>query len=180
MRSLAQRLESGTATLYRHFSGRAELVAQVIDAVVGEIRLNPANLQDLPWQEACETTARAMFDVLRRHPGVAPLMVENIPVGPNALAQRERALTLLLSAGFSPAVTVQAWATLARFVLGFAIQLTTRESHQVAPAAWSSVDFDEFPATLAVAAHVPIALESEFDFGLELLINGLSRHLDRR
>src|SRR5689334_21438086 len=37
MRTLAQRLESGTATLYRHFGSRAQLVAHVVDAVLGEV-----------------------------------------------------------------------------------------------------------------------------------------------
>src|SRR2546430_1768414 len=35
MRSLAQALDSGTATLYRHFANRAELIAQVVDRVFG-------------------------------------------------------------------------------------------------------------------------------------------------
>ena len=37
MRSLAQRLGSGTATLYRHFANRAELVAMVVDRMLGEV-----------------------------------------------------------------------------------------------------------------------------------------------
>ncbi len=33
MRALAERLGSGTATPYRHFSNRAELAAQVVDQI---------------------------------------------------------------------------------------------------------------------------------------------------
>ncbi len=37
MRLLAQRLETGTATLYRHVTGKDELMVHVLDARMGEI-----------------------------------------------------------------------------------------------------------------------------------------------
>jgi AcrR family transcriptional regulator len=178
MRTLAQRLESGTATLYRHFAGRAELIAQVVDAVMGEVLVDDAALRTRSWQEACATMAHAMFEVLQRHPHVASLMIEHVPAGPNALAQRERGLGLLLDNGFPPPLAVRAWATLGRFVLGFATQLTATGSAE-RPTAWSTVDVAEFPATGAVADHVPVPLEDEFSFGLELLISGLDQRVNR-
>lgn len=40
------------------------------------------------------------------------------------MAQRERILSVLLDNGFAPAVAAHAYATLSRYVLGFAIQLS--------------------------------------------------------
>lgn len=37
-----------------------------------------------------------------------------------------------------------------------------------------------FPATAAVADSLPVSLEEEFAFGLELLVQGLSRVRDAR
>ena len=37
MRLLAQRLETGTATLYRHVTGKDELMVYVLDSRMGEI-----------------------------------------------------------------------------------------------------------------------------------------------
>ncbi|WP_028934901.1 TetR/AcrR family transcriptional regulator [Pseudonocardia spinosispora] len=173
MRTLARRLNSGTATLYRHFSGRAELVAHVIDGVLGEGRVEPEVMRTLSWSQACETLAHAMFEVFRRHPGVAPLLVDQVPVGPHAMAQREQGIALLLDAGFSPADAAQTWATLARYVLGFAIQLAGGGSEAGEP--WAAPDMSAFPATLSVVEHLPIPLEREFAFGLNLLIGGLGR-----
>ncbi|MDT0323851.1 TetR/AcrR family transcriptional regulator, partial [Streptomyces millisiae] len=85
MRNLAQRLDSGTATLYRHFTGRAQLVAQVIDSVLAEAHIDNKALDASTWQQACEALAHSLFDVFRRHPHVAPLLVEKIPIGPNAM-----------------------------------------------------------------------------------------------
>lgn len=178
MRTLAQRLESGTATLYRHFAGRAELIAQVVDAVMGEVRVDPVALRAQSWQQACASMAHGMFDVLQRHPHVAALMIEHVPVGPNALAQRERGLALLLDNGIPAPLAVRAWATLGRYVLGFASQLTATGSEE-RPKAWSTVDVAEFPATIAVAEHVPVPLAEEFSFGLDLLISGLDQRVNR-
>ncbi|NUR94165.1 MAG: TetR/AcrR family transcriptional regulator [Kribbellaceae bacterium] len=176
LRALAQRLESSTATLYRHFDGRADLLAQVVDRIFGEIDVDPE--QAATWQDACAALATAMFEVLRRHRNAAPLVGEHVPVGPNALLHRERALALLLAAGFSPALAARAYATLARHVLGFAMQLNqnaaaqrredtdvSAQLHRLAP--------DKFPATVAVADALPVTLEDEFDFGLRLIITGL-------
>jgi len=175
MRNLAQRLDSGTATLYRHFTGRAHLVAEVIDGVLAEAHVDDETLRGMPWSQACEVLAHSLFDVFRRHPNVAPLLVEQIPIGPNAMAQREQTIALLLESGFEPALAAQACATMARFVLGFATQLSAPSSTADGDAVWQTLDPYTFPATVSVADHLPVPLEQEFAFGLELIINGLSQ-----
>jgi len=177
MRTLAQRLGSGTATLYRHFENRAALVAHVIDHVFGEIEIDARDLAALGWREACRTLARSMFDVLSRHRGVAQLLLEFLPSGPNAMAQRERSIALLLDNGFPIELAARAYATLARYVLGFAIQLGdqngSRDEDLPQADIFRSLDKSRFPATFAVAAALPVPLEEEFSFGLELMIAGL-------
>lgn len=176
MRNLAQRLDSGTATLYRHFTGRAQLVAQVIDSVLAEAHVDNEALDAVTWQQACEALAHSLFDVFRRHPHVAPLLVEKIPIGPNAMAQREQTIALLLKSGFAAPLAAQACATLARYVLGFATQLSPPDSDPAdQDEIWQTLDPQVFPATVSVADHLPVPLEQEFTFGLELLINGLSQ-----
>ncbi len=182
MRSLAQRLESGTATLYRHFGNRASLIAHVIDRVFGEVALDTRALAELSWDQACRTVAQSMFDTLAEHRKVAPLLVEQTPTGPNAMALRERCLAVLLDGGLSPSLAARAYATLSRYVLGFAIQLTgagnDAERERVS-ARFHDLPQGEFPATRAVADSLPVPLEDEFAFGLELIVNGL-RQLDTR
>lgn len=176
MRNLAQHLDSGTATLYRHFTGRADLVARVVDGVLAEAHVDDEALEDMTWQQACETLAHKLFDVFRRHPHVAPLLVEHMPLGPNAMAQREQSIGLLLESGFKPALAAQACATLARYVLGFATQLSPpSRSTADDDEAWRTLDPGTFPSITSVAEHLPVPLEQEFAFGLELIINGLSQ-----
>ncbi|MHA3020706.1 TetR/AcrR family transcriptional regulator [Mycobacterium sp. BMJ-28] len=179
MRTLAQKLDSGTATLYRHFPSRNHLLARVVDAAIGEVDIAADDLHDLSWQRTCETVAQRMFDVLGQHPHIALVMIDRIPVGPNMLALRERALAQLLASGFPPRLALQAWATLARFVLGFGSQFGPDGGTPEMPAAWVTVDPAQFPASVAVSKYAPVPLESEFTFGLELLIAGLERRLNR-
>jgi AcrR family transcriptional regulator len=180
MRTLAQRLNSGTATLYRHFTSRADLVAAVVDKMFGAIELDIAALNTLPWQDACKLAAHNMFDVLRRHRKVASLLVDEVPVGPNALAAREQMLAFLLANGFPPALAARSYATLSRYILGFAMQLTNSHGDLgKAPMAqiFHNLDQCQFPATVAVADNLPVPLEDEFAFGLDLIVNGLTQAL---
>lgn len=184
LRALAQRLKSSTATLYRHFTGRADLVARVVDRIIGEIELDSAQTTATSWRLACRAAAYNMFEVLSRHRNVAPLLGEHIPAGPNAAANREHLLGLLLATGFPPDLAARAYAVLTRYVLGFAMQLrpdpvaTSREEAQFAAAA-HRLDPARFPATAAVADSLPVPLEEEFALGLDLLLAGLAQLRDR-
>ncbi|WLW58755.1 TetR/AcrR family transcriptional regulator [Streptomyces sp. YU58] len=183
MRTLAQRLGSGTATLYRHFDNRADLIAHVVDRMFGVVELKGDELLAMGWERALRTVAHAMFDALARHRNAARLMVEQIPLGPNAMALRERCVAVLLGSGFPPRVAAYAYATLARYVLGFAVQANGhggagRPDDTRAEAAFRSVDPDLFPATVAVAGVMPVPIEDEFSFGLDLLLSGLARLRD--
>jgi AcrR family transcriptional regulator len=182
MRTLAQRLDSGTATLYRHFSGRADLIAHVVDLVSGSVEVDDAQLRAMPWPQACKAVARSMFEALRRHPNVAPLLAEAVPIGPNAMAARERLIALLLDNGFPPALAARSYATLARYILGFAIQLANppvaADDARLAQV-FHDLDPNQFPATVKVADNLPVPLDEEFAFGLELIIDGLAQELQR-
>lgn len=176
MRSLAQRLGSGTATLYRHFVSRSELVALIVDRMIGETNV-PA-VASLPWQDTCISFAQSMFDALGRHGNLASLLVGHVPMGPNALARRELVLSVLLDNGFAPAVAAHAYATLSRYVLGFAIQASgssavADERDAELSARFHQLDPTRYPATVAAADALPVPLQEEFTFGLRLIVAGL-------
>lgn len=179
MRTLAQRLDSGTATLYRHFADRAELVAHVVDRVLGEVDLDAVELRSMSWQRVCARVAQAMFYALGHHPNRARLLTEQVPMGPNAMRMREYCVAALLDDGFSPKVAARSWATLGRYVVGFATQAPGQTTTVLDDARQSSlfqgVDASQFPATARVAKSLPVSLDDEFTFGLDLILTGLSR-----
>ena len=77
----------------------------------------------------------------------------------------------------------RSYATLARYILGFAIQLTSHRD-DLDDAGLSQVfhnlDPRQFPATVKVADNLPVPLDDEFAFGLELIIDGLTQMLARK
>lgn len=175
MRRLAGSLNTGTATLYRHFRSRTDLIGQVTDLLFGEMTVDFDERTN--WRDACRQLAEHMFAVLARHRGAARLLVEFVPSGPRAMIQRERALANFLANGFPAPLAARAYATLARYVLGFAIQLSDGVSgddpHGNQLSELGRLDKLAFPATFALTAFLPVPLEDEFSFGLGLMIDGL-------
>jgi hypothetical protein len=87
----------------------------------------------MEWRAACTTIAQTMFDVLSRHKNLAPLLVHQIPSGPNAMRLRELAIAVLLDNGFPPPLAGRSYATLAHYVLGFAMQLGGPDTAAASP-----------------------------------------------
>ena len=102
MRLLADRLGSGTATLYRHLAGKDELMVYVVDRILGEVHIetDAGAHATATWQDATARAASALYEVLKNHPNALPLLVSQVPVGPNALIHRERSVAVLLALGF--------------------------------------------------------------------------------
>ncbi|TGK36647.1 TetR/AcrR family transcriptional regulator [Leptospira andrefontaineae] len=181
MRSLADRLESGTATLYRHFSNRANLIAQVVDCIFGELKWKPEKLTGLNWEEMCRAFALNAFETLSRYPNAAPLLVENLPLGPNAMIIRESVISLFLSNEFSPHLAALSYASLSRYILGFAVQLkgSDQKKNKNDSNTFRKLNSANFPATVKVAEFLPVPIEKEFKFGLDLLIDGIRQIRDK-
>ena len=172
MRTLAERLGSGTATLYRHFPNRAALISQVVDLIFGEAELATKRLVNKKgWEETCRAIAHVMFDTLVAHRNVTPMLVEHVPVGPGAMAFREQVMGILRAQGFPRDLALRFYATLARYVLGFAIQAggaADDEGDELLVA-------DVLGASAATSGWSPISLRVEFAFGLDLILRGMRR-----
>lgn len=179
MRMLARRLNSGTATLYRHVASRAEILAHVVDRVLGEVIVRDGNGSEITWQQACAEIAGGLYRALSTHPKVIPLLVSQVPVGPNALKARERGIALFLENGFPPHLAARAYTTIAHYVIGFASQLhaagvpESQESEDLRRF-YRKLDRKAYPATTTVAEYLPgTSADDEFQFGLKLVIDGL-------
>jgi len=179
-RSLANRLGSSTATLYRHVANKTELINLVFDQILGEAQLDRIELQRLPWDEACRRTTARVFHALSGHGRTAALLAEVVPTGPNAMAAREDLMNVLTAAGFEPLQAARIVATLGHYALGFAIQTPTIAGTDAAKVpGLSQPDPTDYPVTASVADHLPLPLAEEFAFGLDLLIDGLRKQCPR-
>ncbi len=147
--------------------------------MLGQVPVDFQAASEMGWEQARLTIANHMFEALSRHGNVASLLIERPPVGPNAMAIREACLAVLLKHGFSPHTAARAYATLARYVLGMAIQLPSSPDQYGAAddaevsATFQQLDPARFPSTVALAAKLPVSLNEEFEFGLQLILAGL-------
>ena len=181
MRLLAQRLDSGTATLYRHFRSKDEILAYVVDHVLGEVGSGLDEPAGATWQEGAAVAAGALYRTLAAHPNAIPLLVSQIPLGPNGSANRERAIGGLLAYGFPIGLATRAYTAIAHYVLGFAIQqhapgVPTAGDARRFRDHFGALDPETYPATIAAARDLTsVTREEEFDFGLRLVLDGLEQ-----
>ena len=183
MRLLAQRLNSSTATLYRHFAGKDEIFVLVVDQVLGEV---PRHIRETAtgttWKELLLAGADAFFQTLKEHPNTVPLFAHQVPLGPNGLAGREAAIDILLSNGFTPEVAARTYTAVAHYVIGLAGQLSARsdtgtDEDQDIRNFYHALDPTRYGATVTSASYLPSSLDHEFQFGLHLIIDGLAMRL---
>ena len=179
MRLLADRLGSGTATLYRHLSGKDELMFYVVDRILGEVEIDIDAPGSTTWQHATASGADAFYEVLKSHPNALPLLVSQVPVGPNALVNRERSMAVLLACGFPLDLAARAYTAVAHYVVGFALQQHAPGAPQPQDAArlrdfCRALDAERYPATVAAADELTrVPLDEEFRFGLQLVLDGI-------
>ena len=196
MRRLAKELGVEAMSLYNHVANKGDLVDGMVDVVLGEVEL-PADEPD--WRAAVRKCATSFHEVLVSHPWAASLVIfprgtTTPPVDSPRLRYMEWLLGRLREAGFSADLTYHAYHALDAHILGFTLwQL----GHM---AAARELAGDEGLAALAaaflqrleqgdapnLAEHVRQHIDgpksdavSEFEFGLDLILDGLGRAQER-
>jgi AcrR family transcriptional regulator len=180
-------------SLYNHVANKDDLVDGIVELVVGEIDL-PAMTGD--WEMAIREYAISAHEALLRHPWACSLVMSPTTartMRPARLQYMEWLLGQLREAGFSPELTYHAYHALDGHILGFtlwqlghsagAAQLTDNQG--LADFAAKFVrDLGAAGDYPHVAEHVEQHVaafgrdhesESEFEFGLGLIIEGLKR-----
>jgi AcrR family transcriptional regulator len=187
MRLLAERLDTSTATLYRHVAGKEELMVHVVDHLFAETAAaEPEQEPARTWQEAALRVSLQFHHALSQHPNLLPLLVSQVPIGPNGLRVRERIIATFVWFRFSMRLAARAYTTLAHYVVGFAVQQHAPGAPGAAEAAalgdyYRTLDPELYPHTLAATdALTRVSLEDEFVEGLQFILDGIDRARRRR
>ncbi len=96
MRSVAQSLDTGAASLYRYISTRDELLSLMIDEVNGEFGLHGA---DRSWEDQMLELAHQSRAIYRRHPWLIEALNTTPALGPNGCAYLDHAIGVLAPTG---------------------------------------------------------------------------------
>ena len=189
MRKLARELGVEAMSLYNHVANKGDLVDAIVDLVVSEIDL-PASGED--WDVDIRTCAVSAHEALLRHPWACSLVLSpgSMRTSPTPrLRYMEWLLSRLREAGFSPELTYHAYHTLDSHILGFTLWQLGHSINAKDLAGGDLADLvarflRELPAAdypnLAEHArqHVSAPADDgarEFEFGLDLILDGLER-----
>jgi AcrR family transcriptional regulator len=177
MRRLADQLGVGTMTLYSYFRSKDELLDAVIDAAVADRK--HIELRG-PWQDQLRKLMRATRRGLGRHPSLVKVRSERPVLRPEALRFAESGLTILRAAGLSKTEAARAFRLLFTYVFGyvsFSPDHAAEEARRASKAATAGLPRDEYPTLTDTADELAEAMagDATFDFGLDLIIDGIAR-----
>jgi AcrR family transcriptional regulator len=183
MRRIADHLGTGPASLYRHVSGRDELLVLLTDRLLAtEVSVDE---EAVDWRTGCERIAKSFRERLLRSPALAVLAAQGQMLGPNSLLGRERVLCWLIDQEFSASLAVHTYLLLTRFVIG-SLSTYDRSSKQdpgerdELVLLFKELDPAEFPTLVAVANQIGGQRpEDEFELGLTALLDGIAASRER-
>ncbi len=188
MRKLAQALDVVPMALYRHVSNKDELLDGLVDVVIGEI--DPA-LVGVDWKSAMRERILSARRALLRHPWASKVMESRPTPTPVVLGYMDSMIGLLRTGGFSLELTHHVLHAMGSRTFGFTQELFN-DSADVDPE-------DEAEMWGAMAGTYPYIYEIfttishddgsvvgagcddqfEFEFALDLMLDGIERLKDR-
>ncbi|WP_077040906.1 TetR/AcrR family transcriptional regulator C-terminal domain-containing protein [Rhodococcus sp. MTM3W5.2] len=182
MRKLGEALAVEAMSLYNHVANKDDLLDGMVDHVFGEIVMDPGASG---WRQAMRLRAISAREVLSRHRWAIGLLDSRSSPGPATLRHHDAVLGSLRAGGFSVPMAAHAFAVLDSYIYGFALQEAAlpfegpQETEDLAQAILEGMPADEFPhlTELAVEHVLQPGYEfgSEFEFGLDLILDGLER-----
>jgi AcrR family transcriptional regulator len=185
MRNLGQKLGVEAMSLYNHGANKDDILDGITDLVFSEIAL-PSGRAD--WKRAMRQRAISVRDVLLRHPWATKLMQSRTTPGPATMRHHDSVLGSLRKAGFTLVMAAHAYSVMDSYIYGFALQQTNLPIDTAENVARVGQDIlrqlpaDEYPhlAEMIIDHAVKPGYDyaNEFEFGLDLILDGLERLRD--
>jgi AcrR family transcriptional regulator len=191
MRRLAQQLGVEAMSLYYHVANKDEVLDGMIDAVMTELNAAVAAAEtDSDWKSDIRGHILTAREVLLRHRWAPGVLESRINMSPSVMQYFDSIGSRFMAAGFSMDLTHHAMHALGSRALGFTQELfdsgDDEESDPEADAAMFEQMAEQFPFLAEMARQVSHDDDStlgwcddqfEFEFGLDLILDGLDRKL---
>jgi AcrR family transcriptional regulator len=181
MRKLGGELGVEAMSLYNHVSNKGDLTDAMIDGVFAEIDL-PSGGTD--WRTAMRHRAISVRKVLALHPWATGLMESRTTPGPATLRHHDAVLGILREAGFSIVLAAQASSVLDSYIYGFVLQernlpATSMGSTKLAQVILARLATQDYPHVAEMTVEHVLQPgydhDAEFEFGIDLILDGLER-----
>jgi AcrR family transcriptional regulator len=190
MSKVAAELGFTTMSLYRYVDSKDDLYVVMLDHAFGE----PPALDQPGWRARITAWAEAFRDAMVRHPWILQVPIFEPPLSPNQLVWMEYGLRAFEDTALTPPERVSSMLLVNIYVRG-AVQITADMQTRPAEVAREAdrlyakrlellADPDRFPA-INVGLVGPDSQQdhgepSEFDFGLDTVLDGIQSRIDRR
>jgi AcrR family transcriptional regulator len=186
MRRLGQELRVEAMSLYKHVVNKDDILDGVVDAVFSEIGLPPDGSD---WRTAMRDRAISARQVLLRHPWAIGLLDSRRNAGPATIRHHDAVIGSLRKGGFSIDMAAHAFSLLDSYIYGFVLQETSlpfrtpEELTALAASILPEAPTTEFPYFTEMATEYALrpgySYAKEFEFGLDLILDGLERRQQR-
>ncbi|MEV6558229.1 TetR/AcrR family transcriptional regulator [Nocardia sp. NPDC051756] len=178
MRSLAARLDVRPMALYTHFRSKDELFDAVRDQL---LELTPPTTTG-GWEDQIRAIAHRLRAQMLQHPFLITLMLTRPLSGRETADSAELILRALRDAGFDRETTTRAHVTLLTHVLGATSWETQWAAHHPDPGQPSMFDVlprSRYPTLTELEPEMRSTAggPAQFEFGLDLLLDGLRHKL---
>lgn len=184
MRNVGAELGVEAMSLYHHLAGKEALLDALADWVFTQIELPEPGA---PWRPAMTARAGSSRRALAAHPWALGLIESRRTPGPALLRHHDAVLGALRRDGFPVALASHAFSAIDAYVYGFvlteltlpfesgeSVQDFVAEIHEALPA-------EQYPHLVEMITEQVVggdyAFADEFGFGLDLVLDGLERHL---
>lgn len=176
MRRVAAELGVAVMSLYNHVPNKAAL----LDGVAGHI-LGGMEVADDPaahWTERARALIRAYRKIAHEYPRCVALVLTRRIDAPSGMRPVEHALAVAEDAGFDGETAVRIMHALLAYAIGAQMREigAAKMLDRLPREAYADLDPAEYPHVLAhqdqLFSHDP---ETDFEFGLDLLISSLER-----
>jgi AcrR family transcriptional regulator len=182
MRKLGQELGVEAMALYYHFANKERVLDGIVDLVFAEVTLPPAGPD---WKAAMRQRGLSLRDALARHRWAIGLMESRRNPGAANLRHHDAVIGSLRAGGFTMEMAAHAYSVLDGYIYGFALtkmNLPFQASEDVAEVAETMLQpfpVDEYPNLVAFISEHAMKpgydFGDEFEFGLDLILDGLER-----
>jgi AcrR family transcriptional regulator len=182
MRAVGEQLGVEAMSLYHHVANKDELLDGMVEVVFSEIELPTT---DIDWKTAMRRRAISTREALARHRWAIGLLQSRTSPGPANFRLVNAVLGCLREAGFSVENAVHAYSAQDAYIYGFALQEKTLPVDSPAELAGAAEKMrrrfsaDEYPhiaETITEQVTKPgYDFADEFEFGLDLILDGLER-----
>jgi AcrR family transcriptional regulator len=187
MRRVAEKLDTGAASLYWHVGSKDGLLDLILEEVMEEQVAKLPDPDPERWREQLKEVARGMRRTILEHRDIVQVSIGRIPMGPNALRLSEGVLAILRAGDVPDELAVQSYLLLISVVNGFTVDEAGFEegATETAPSIEElagmvggylrSLPADEFPNLAEVGEHFGMAdQDARFDLLLDLFVDGLA------